>query len=175
MTTAGYNNLRDNWDHHEPGLTPSVVQSSSFGQLFSTSVSGSVYAQPLVVNGTVIVTTEQAMAYGINATTGAIEWSRSFGSPFESATIGCSDLTPDLGSTSTPVVDPATGTVYLTTRLETGTGGLANAHWYLQAISEHDGPGGAWIPGRDHRYAVQHARGPVQRSNSKSSVPGCCC
>jgi hypothetical protein len=139
VTTAGYSNLRDNWDRHEPGLTPTVVQSTGFGQLFSTPVSGSVYAQPLVVNGTVIVTTEQAMAYGINATTGAIEWSRSFGSPFEAATIGCSDLTPDLGSTSTPVVDPATGIVYLTTRLETGSGGLANAHWYLQAISSTTG------------------------------------
>ena len=139
VTTAAYDNLRDNWDRHEPGLTPSVVQSSSFGQLFSTTVSGSVYAQPLVVNGTVIVTTEKAMAYGINASTGAVEWSRSFGSPFEAATIGCSDLTPDLGSTSTPVVDPATGIVYLTTRLEIGSGGLANAHWYLQAISAATG------------------------------------
>ncbi len=139
VTTAAYDTLRDNWDHHEQDLTPSVVQSSSFGQLFSTPVTGSVYAQPLVVNGTVIVTTEQANAYGINATTGAVEWSRSFGSPFEAATIGCTDLTPDLGSTSTPVIDPTTGTVYLTTRLETGKGGLANAHWYLQAISSVTG------------------------------------
>ena len=139
VTTAAYDNLRDNWDNNEPGLTPSVVQSSSFGQLFSTPVSGSVYSQPLVFNGTVIVTTEQAMAYGINATNGAVEWSRSFGSPFEAATVGCSDLEPDLGSTSTPVIDPATGIVYLTTRLETGSGGLANSHWYLQAISSATG------------------------------------
>ena len=146
VTTAAYDNLRDNWDNQEPGLTPSVVQSSSFGQLFSTPVSGSVYSQPLVVNGTVIVTTEQAMAYGINATTGAVEWSRSFGSPFEAATIGCSDLEPDLGSTSTPVIDPATGTVYLTTRLETGSGGLANSHWYLQAISSATGQEASGFP-----------------------------
>jgi hypothetical protein len=135
-----------------------VVQSSSFGQLFSTPVSGSVYAQPLVVNGTVIVTTEKAMAYGINATTGAVQWSRSFGSPFEAATVGCSDLTPDLGSTSTPVVDPATGTVYLTTRLETGSGGLANAHWYLQAISDTTG---------------QEAPGfPVEITGTPTNTPG---
>ncbi len=139
VTTAGYSNLRDNWDPNEPALSPTAVRSSKFGQLFSTALDGSVYAQPLVVNGTVIVTTEKASAYGINATTGAIEWKRSFGSPFAAATIGCSDLTPDLGSTATPVVDPTTGTVYLTTRLETGTGGLANAHWYLQAISAATG------------------------------------
>ena len=158
VTTAAYGNLRDDWDHHEPNLTPSVVQSSSFGQLFSTAVSGSVYSQPLVVNGTVIVTTEKAMAYGISATTGAIEWSRSFGSPFEAATIGCTDLTPDLGSTSTPVVDPTTGIVYLTTRLETGSGGLANAHWYLQAISDTTG---------------QEAQGfPVEITGTPYNTPG---
>lgn len=139
VTTAGYSNLRDNWDPNEPALSSTAVKSSKFGQLFSTALAGSIYAQPLVVNGTVIVTTEKALAYGINATTGAIEWKRSFGTPFEANTIGCSDLTPDLGSTATPVVDPATGIVYLTTRLEKGSGGLANAHWYVQAIKATTG------------------------------------
>ncbi len=139
VTTAGYNNLRDNWDPNEPALGPTQVTSSTFTQLFSTNLDGSVYAQPLVVNGTVIVTTEKASAYGINATTGAIEWKRYFGTPFEASTIGCSDLTPDLGSTSTPVVDPATGIVYMTTRLEKGSGGLSNAHWYLEAVSAATG------------------------------------
>jgi outer membrane protein assembly factor BamB len=141
---GAYNTLRDNWDPNEPALSPTDVQSASFGKLFTTTLSGSIYAQPLVVNGTVIVTTEAANAYGINATTGAIEWTRSFGSPFLSSTINCSDLTPDIGSTATPVVDPATGTVYLTTRLETGSGGLAGAEWYLQAISSSTG---AEMPG----------------------------
>ena len=107
VTTAAYSNLRTGWDASEPGLSPSVVQSASFGRLFDTKLSGAVYGQPLVVRGTVIVTTEDADAYGVNATTGAIEWQRSFGSPFKARTIGCGDLTPDLGSTSTPVVDPA--------------------------------------------------------------------
>ena len=146
VTTAAYNNLRDNWDPGEPGLSPSAVTSAGFGQLFSTPVVGQIYAQPLVVNGTVLVTTEAARAYGINATTGAVEWSRNFGSPFLSSTIGCSDLTPDIGSTSTPVVDPATGLAYLTTRLETGAGGLANAAWYLQAIHVSTGAEAAGFP-----------------------------
>ena len=146
VTTAGYNNLRDNWDPNEPGLKPSAVTSTQFGKLFSTAVSGSVYSQPLVVNGTVIVTTEKAKAYGINATTGAIEWQRSFGAPFEASTIGCSDLTPDVGSTSTPVVNASTGIVYLTTRLETGKGGLSGARWYLQAVSASTGKEAAGFP-----------------------------
>lgn len=138
VLTAGYNNLRDNWDPEEPGLSPSAIQSASFGKLFSTKVEGAVYAQPLVVNGDVIVTTERAKAYAINGSTGAILWSRTFGTPFKASTIGCSDLKPYIGSTSTPVVDPSTGTIYMTTRLQEGSG-LSNAHWYLQALSASTG------------------------------------
>jgi outer membrane protein assembly factor BamB len=138
VTTAAYNNLRDNWDPGEPALSPAEVQSSTFGQLFSTKLKGAVYAQPLVYDNTVIVTTEEAYAYGINPATGAIVWSRSFGKPFKASTIGCSDLQPYIGSTSTPVIDSETGTVYLTTRLQTGKG-LAGGHWYLQALSATTG------------------------------------
>jgi hypothetical protein len=157
VTTAGYGNLRDNWDPNEPALSPAAVQSASFGKLFSTKVVGAVYAQPLVFDGRVIVTTEQAHAYGINASSGAIEWSRSFGKPFKAATIGCSDLTPYIGSTSTPVIDPTTGIIYLTTRLQAGTG-LANSHWYLQALSASTG---------------QEQPGfPIQITGTPSNTPG---
>jgi outer membrane protein assembly factor BamB len=138
VTTAAYGNLRDDWDANEPALSPSAIQSGSFGELFATKLTGAIYAQPLVFDGTVIVTTERAYAYGINASTGAIEWTRSFGIPFKAASIGCSDLKPYIGSTSTPVIEPSSGTVYMTTRLQTGKG-LAGAHWYLQALSASTG------------------------------------
>ncbi len=141
VTMAGYNTLRDGWDAEEPALSPAALQSESFQKIFTTKLSGAIYAQPLVYEGTVIVTTEKADAYGVNASSGAIEWKRSFGTPFKASTIGCSDLKPDLGSTSTPVIDPSTGTVYLTTRLESKGKGrlLSRAHWYLQAISAATG------------------------------------
>ncbi len=68
VTTAAYGNLRDDWDANEPALSPSAIQSASFGELFATKLAGAIYAQPLVFDGTVIVTTERAYAYGINAT-----------------------------------------------------------------------------------------------------------
>ena len=139
VTTAAYGNLRDDWDPNEPALSPSAVASASFGQIFSTKLKGAIYAQPLVYGGNVIVTTEDADAYAINATTGKIVWERSFGTPFKAATIGCSDLKPDLGSTSTPVIDPSTGILYMTTRLDEGGKRLSNAHWKLQAISTATG------------------------------------
>ncbi len=139
ITTAGYSTLRDNWDPSEPGLSPSVVKSKSFGQLFSTKVKGSVYAQPLIYNGDVIVTTEEARAYAINASTGAIMWERSFGKPVKGKTIECGDLIPYEGSTSTPVIDPSTGIIYMTTHLLEGGNKLSDADWKLQAISAATG------------------------------------
>lgn len=80
-----------------------------------------------------VAVTEKATAYGVDARTGAVRWSRHFGAPFQSSAIGCGDLTPDLGSTSTPVYDAASGTVYLTTKLADGAA-VNQPHWYLQAI-----------------------------------------
>ena len=141
VTTGAYNNLRDGWDPNEPALAPSAIRSPSFQKVFTTKLSGAIYSQPLVYEGTVIATTEKARAYGVDAATGAIRWQRTFGTAFKSSTIGCTDLKPNLGSTSTPVIDPETGTLYMTTRLETGRKGgkLANAHWFLQALSATTG------------------------------------
>jgi hypothetical protein len=139
VTTAGYGNLRDNWDPNEPALGPSSVKAGSFGKRWVTALEGAIYAQPLAYKGDVIVTTERADAYAVNASTGAVVWKRNFGVAMKSATIKCSDLTPYLGSTSTPVIDPSTGIVYLTTRTFEGAQKLANARWYLQAISAATG------------------------------------
>src|ERR1700683_4375256 len=139
VTTMDFNTLRTGWDSSEPTLTPSKIQSGSFGQIFSTKLNGSIYSEPLVYHGTVVATTENAYAYGLKSTNGKILWKRHFGSPFLASEIGCGDLSPDIGSTSTPVIDPATGVVYLTTRLNTGSGGLSNSHWWLQALSATTG------------------------------------
>ena len=138
VTTAAYNNLRDGWDSTEPALAPAAVQSASFGKLFATKLAGAIYAQPLAYEGKLIVTTEKADAYALDPASGAVLWKREFGKPFKASTIGCSDLKPDLGSTSTPVIDPSTGTIYLTTRLQVGKK-IAGSRWYLQAISAASG------------------------------------
>src|SRR5215467_1673725 len=110
-TTMSQNNLRNSWDPNEPALTPAAAQNGSFGQIFSTSVKGQVYSQPLIVGSTLVVTTEDDNVYGMNASTGAILWKTSLGTPFTITT--CADLTPHIGSTSTPVYDPSTNTVYV--------------------------------------------------------------
>jgi hypothetical protein len=136
---------RTGWDPAEPGLGPASVSASDFGQQFDTQVDGSVYAQPLVVGDTVVITTERAKAYGIDAATGEIRWARAFGEPFQAATIGCGDLVPDLGQTSTGVYDPAAGLIYLTTKIADGPR-PDQPHWYLHALRPADGTEPAGFP-----------------------------
>ncbi|WP_370099181.1 choice-of-anchor D domain-containing protein [Streptacidiphilus sp. MAP12-20] len=129
--------LRTGWDPHEPGLTPAQVSSSSFGQQFSTAVDGQVYAQPLVIGSTLIAATENDKVYGIDAATGAIRWTRTLGTPWAAANIGCGDLAPNLGVTSAPVYDPSSGTVYVTSKVNDPDG--AHPGWYLHAIDPASG------------------------------------
>jgi hypothetical protein len=110
-TTGSQNDLRDGWDPNEPALTQAAVGGGQFGQIFNTPVNGQVYAQPLVIGNTVIVATENDWVYGLNATTGAVQWSTSLGKAYHITS--CDDLTPDIGVTSTPVYDPNTGSVYV--------------------------------------------------------------
>jgi PQQ-like domain len=154
VITVSQNGLRTGWDPAEPRLSPAVLRSGTFRRLFSTRVSGQVYAQPLVAGGIVIAATENDWVYGIDATTGRVHWHVRLGHPFDTSADGCTDLTPHVGVTGTPVYDPASGTVYLVA--ETASGGGASAAFHLFGINAANGhvTSSALIRGRaanDHR------------------------
>ena len=111
--TRDADNSRTGWYPGETNLTPALVAGGTFGQLFNTAVNGAVYGQPLVDDGQLLVNTENNYAYGLDPVSGAILWTRQFGSPPEASDIGCADLAPTMGITGTPVVDQATNTEYL--------------------------------------------------------------
>lgn len=114
------------WYSGQTALTPQLVQGGTFGQLFSANLQGDIQAQTLVENGVLLAETEADMAYGLNPATGAVLWSRSLGTPFSSAALGCSDL-PSVGVTGTPVVDTSTNTEYfLSKTYVSGTSGPAS-------------------------------------------------
>jgi hypothetical protein len=114
--TGSQDTMRTGWDQNEPNMGPSVVP--TFVQRFSVTVGGQVYAQPVVVGSTVVVVTENDWAYGIDATTGAVNWQNHFGRAFVMSKAGnrklrtCGDLVPNSGATGSPAYDPATGDVY---------------------------------------------------------------
>jgi Abnormal spindle-like microcephaly-assoc'd, ASPM-SPD-2-Hydin/PQQ-like domain len=132
VTNSG-DDLRTGWYPNEPSLTPELVSGGTFGQLWSAPVEGQVYAQPLLDNGTLFVATEKNNAYGLDPATGAQRWSKELGAPWNPNDIGCGDLTPWVGVTSTPVIDPATHIAYLTHKTyASGTSGPAR--WYMDAL-----------------------------------------
>ncbi|HEV7897610.1 MAG TPA: choice-of-anchor D domain-containing protein [Planosporangium sp.] len=136
--TVSQDTLRTGWDPVEPNLSPSSVTGSNFGQLFATKVTGQVYAQPLVIGNTVVASTEDNWAYGLDAATGAVKWSKSFGPAWPASTVGCADLTPNLGNTSTGVYDPTSNLVYLTTKVNDGPD-ADHPNWYLHAVDVSTG------------------------------------
>jgi outer membrane protein assembly factor BamB len=83
---------------------------------WSTSLDGAVYAEPLVVGGRLITTTEGDSVYALDPATGAVIWQRNLGTPVALASLACGDIDP-LGITSTPVFDTATGSLFVVAEL----------------------------------------------------------
>jgi uncharacterized protein (TIGR03437 family) len=119
---------------NETILTPSSVSTSNFGKLLSIPVDGQVYAQPLYmwgvnipekgVHNVVFVVTEHDSVYAFDADSNpgsnAVPlWHASFLNPsagvssVPSDTLQCQAIAPEVGITSTPVIDPKTGTLYV--------------------------------------------------------------
>ncbi|WP_211268854.1 choice-of-anchor D domain-containing protein [Actinoplanes subtropicus] len=132
-TTVSYDTLRTGWDPNEAGLAPSNVSAADFGQLYATQLEGQIYAQPVIAKSTLLAVTENDKVYGLNPVTGAIVWSRDVGPFWPASAIGCGDLVPNIGITSTPVYDPGSGTAYFTAKVNDGAD-VDHPHWYLHAV-----------------------------------------
>src|ERR1700686_3494216 len=121
VLTYHNNNARTGLDNKETILTLANVNSSTFGKLFTVPADGLVDAQPLILNaitiaGTVhnvlIVATEHGTVYAYDADNGASLWQITTLKSGEttSDSRGCSQVAPEIGITSTPViVRPKTG------------------------------------------------------------------
>ena len=138
VTNAG-DDLRTGWYPDEAAITPQLVSGNSFGQLWSAPVDGQVYAQPLLsTTGTLIVATETDNVYGLDPATGAQRWTNPLGTPFNPADLGCGDISPSIGTNSTPVIDSSTNTVYLTHKTYV-SGTTGPAAWFMDALDVTSG------------------------------------
>jgi len=101
-----------------PGLTWQTAPSMHRDTGFDGRVDGHVYAQPLYwrppgsVRGLIIVATESDEVAGLAADTGRTVWRTTLGAPVSRADMPCGDINP-VGITGTPVIDPASGSVFL--------------------------------------------------------------
>ena len=140
VTQYRYDYFSSGLNPNETILTPANVSAAnSFGKLYTTAVDGQVLAQPLYVanldittgsfqgvHNVVFVATEHDGLYAIDATDGQILWSDSLiintsGAPSGSVTIttvpngdvNSGDISPEIGITGTPAIDPNTGFLYV--------------------------------------------------------------
>jgi len=123
-------------------LTPANVNASSFGKVFSYSVDGQIYAQPLIVPGlsniaggthnVVLVATEHNSVYAFDAdglSPNAL-WQKHLGPSVPSHQV--EGVSPEKGITGTPVIDGATQTLYVVAETTLGI-------FKLHALDLHDG------------------------------------
>ena len=151
--------LRTGWYPNSASITPQLVSGGTFGQLWSANVEGQVYAQPLLANGTLVIATENNKVYGLDPATGSLKWSKplNLGTPWNPSDIGCGDLTPSIGVTATPVIDPATNIAYMTHKTyASGTSGPAR--YYMDAVNVSTG--------------VEQPGFPVEMSGAAQNAPG---
>ncbi|MBV9075749.1 MAG: pyrrolo-quinoline quinone [Acidobacteria bacterium] len=136
VLTHHYDAGRTGANTSETVLTPANVNSNQFGKLFAFAVDGQLYAQPLYLSGVsipgkgpknvVYAATEHDSVYAFDADGGSLTplWQRSFINPSAGITTVSDadlpqlyeDIAPEIGITGTPVIDAASGTLYVVTK-----------------------------------------------------------
>jgi len=147
VTTYHNDNARTGQNLNETILTPANVSVSTFGKLFVIATDGRVDAQPLYLSAVTFpaqgthnalyVATEHDSVYAFDADTGAQLWKVSMlktgDTPSDER--GCSQVSPEIGVTSTPVISRSigpNGTIYVVAMSKDASGN------YLQRLHALD-------------------------------------
>jgi hypothetical protein len=145
VVTYKYDALRTGQNLTESTLTISNVTASTFGKLRNLMVDGLVDAQPLYLSqlsvagaahNVVIVATEHDSVYAFDADTGTALWQVSLIGAGETTSDdrNCGQVTPEIGVTSTPVIDRkagAHGTIFIVAMTKDSS---SNYHQRLHAL-----------------------------------------
>lgn len=139
VVTYHYDNARTGQNLKETALTPANVNSAKFGKLGSLMVDGLVDAQPLYLSNVAIpnqgtrnvlyAVSEHGSVYAFDAdsTSSTPLWKSStlLNGEVPSDARGCSQVTPEIGITSTPVIDRTRGphgAIYVIAMSKDGSG-----------------------------------------------------
>jgi hypothetical protein len=157
VTTYHDDLSRDGVNAQEYALTTSNVNTAAFGKLFSCTLDAPAYAQPLwiahltIAGGThnvVFAATSHDSVYAFDADANpcVTYWHKQLLGSSEtwisSGDVGSSDINPDIGIVGTPVMDPATQTLYVVSKSkDSGTSCVpsSSCHQRLHALSLVDG------------------------------------
>ena len=146
VLTYHNDNLRTGRNPSEATLTIRNVNAATFGKLFTISADGRVDAQPLyipalsisgVTHNVLLVASEHGTVYGFDADSGSNLWHMTTLASGEvpSDSRGCGQVSPEIGVTSTPVIDRTAGlhgTIYVVAMSKDAT------HTYHQRLHALD-------------------------------------
>ena len=130
VLTYHYDNQRTGQNLNETALTPANVNSTKFGKLGEFPVDGRVDAQPLYLSqvsfggqkkNVLYVATEHGSVYAfdadsISAATASFLWKTSTlgnGETTSDPVGGCTQVSPEIGITATPVIDRVRNAIYV--------------------------------------------------------------
>jgi hypothetical protein len=194
VTTSQYDNARSGANRLETILTPRNVNVRHFGKLFTLKVDGDIYAQPLFLAGLEIpgkgrhdvlfVATEHDSVYAFDAYghPALPLWHMSFlrkgVTTVPEDDVECPFIAPEVGITSTPVIDAVTGTLYLLVRTKESTGSTSHYTQRLHALDvttgleKFDGPVAirATISGRGAGSQSEKVEFDPLRENPRASL-----
>jgi hypothetical protein len=133
VLTYHYDLNRTGWNPTETDLTTASVTPGKFGLLKTLFVDGNVFAQPLLVSNFVmpdgtthdvlIIATGHNSVYAYDAQSYAVLWHVNLGTPQATADVGCNDVQPEYGISSTPVIQRSAAnaaTLYVVAATEPG-------------------------------------------------------
>ncbi len=175
VLTYHNDNLRTGLYAGEKILTPRNVNSRDFGKIAFLSVQGLVDAEPLYVSqltiartkhNIVFVATEHDLVYAFDADTSAQLWQVSLLGPDESTSDdrGCGQVKPEIGVTSTPVIDlqaGAHGTIYVVAMSKDSSGK------YFQRLHALDITTGAELDGGPQTIEATYPGSAIPNSNGQ--------
>lgn len=161
--TQHNDNGRTGQNLSETVLSPANVNKTQFGKLARFAVDGYVYAQPLYVanvnipnqgtHNVVYVVTEGDTVFAIDADNATLLWQTNFLTPGTVTTIPSSDLAqsgggnlvPQIGITSTPVIDPNIPAIFVVAATKEFQSGSGTYQW-VQRLHGLSLANGAEIP-----------------------------
>ncbi len=92
----------------------------------SPTLDGDLFGEPLVFGDDVFVATENDTVYALDASNGAIVWSKHVGTPVSASDLPCGDVDPVVGVTGTPVIDTRRGEIFVVADEQVADGGASH-------------------------------------------------